>query len=122
MRILVVDDDPFAGELTAALLEDAGHEPVIAGNGPDALDKLSADPGIALIVSDLNMPLISGIELFRELRAQGVALPFILLTGDDPEGPRRAEPGLDACLIKDAALEDRLPEAVARVTARGMRP
>ena len=45
MRILVVDDDPMAGELTGAILEGLGHEVVLAEDGVDALEKLDADEG-----------------------------------------------------------------------------
>ncbi len=123
MRILVVDDDPLAGEMTAAILESVGHDPVVAEDAVDAMTKLAAESDIALILSDLNMPLINGIELFRELRAQGSTRPFILLTGDEPEGPLRLEPALDACLMKDFSLEESLPEVLAAVAARhGLRP
>jgi CheY-like chemotaxis protein len=127
MNILVVDDDPFAGEMTAAVLEGMGHQPVLVDNGVEALERL-ADPagGFALIVSDQNMPFLTGIDLFRELRGQGVTIPFILLTGDDPAGPSAQEPNLDACLMKDFTLDERLPEVLDAVMARqaavGARP
>lgn len=118
MRVLVVDDDALAGEMTAAILEGLGYDPLLAENGVDAMKKLAADAMIGMVISDLNMPLVSGIDLFREMRAQGIALPFILLTGDDPEGPRQQEPNLDACVLKDYSLEDRLPEIIAEILAR----
>jgi len=118
MRILVVDDDALAGEMTAAVLEDLGHDPLLAENGVEAMEKLAAEVAIEMVISDLNMPLVSGIDLFREMRAQGIVLPFILLTGDDPEGPRQQEPLLDGCLLKDFSLEESLPALIAEVLAR----
>ena len=118
MRILVVDDDAFAGEMIAVILEGLGHDPLLAANGVDAMEKLALDTSIKMVISDLNMPLISGIDLFREMRAQDLVLPFILLTGDDPEGPRRQEPKLDACLLKDFSLEESLPQIIAEVLVR----
>jgi CheY-like chemotaxis protein len=118
MKILVVDDDALAGEMTAAVLEGLGHEYVLAENGVEAMDRLSADGPFDLIISDMNMPLVSGIDLFREVRGQGVEMPFILLTGDDPEGPRAEEPNLDACLLKDFSLEESLPQVMEEVMAR----
>lgn len=115
MRIPIVDDDPLAGELAAALLDDAGHVCLLAGDGLAALELLAADAAVDLVVSDLNMPLVSGLDLFRELRRQGWDRPFILLTGDDPEPLRTREPGLAGVLMKDAALEDDLPVLVNRV-------
>lgn len=118
MRILVVDDDAMAGEMTGAVLEELGHEAVLAEDGLDAQQKLADDAAIELVVSDMNMPLCSGIELFRLLREQGSSLPFILLTGDDPEALLAGEPGIDACLMKDANLEETLPAVLGRVVER----
>jgi CheY-like chemotaxis protein len=118
MRILVVDDDPLAGEMTGAILEEQGHAVVMAENGVEAVDKLNADSGIDMVVSDMNMPMVSGIDLFRELREQGSVLPFILLTGDEPEGLLQQEPRLDACLAKDFSLDERLPRVMSEVLAR----
>ena len=118
MKILVVDDDAMAGEMTGAVLEGLEHVVILAEDGIDAAGKLDADPAIELIISDMNMPMVSGIELFRELRQQGVNLPFILLTGDDPVMLRQQEPGLDACVMKDFMLDESLPPLIAQVLAK----
>jgi len=116
MRILVVDDDPLAGAMTRAVLEDGGHEVVSAENGIEACGVLDSDLAVALVVSDMNMPLMTGLELFQTLREQGMGIPFILLSGDDP-GPLQAlEPRLDGCLLKDAELDITLGEAIARLS------
>ncbi|MEN6586913.1 MAG: response regulator [Sulfuricella sp.] len=118
MRVLVVDDDPLAGEMTVAVLEDMGHDCQLTENGVDAMEMLAGEGGFELIISDMNMPLVSGIDLFREIRSQGIGLPFILLTGDDPDGPRAQEPKLDACLLKDFSLEESLPRVIDEVLSR----
>jgi CheY-like chemotaxis protein len=118
MRILVVDDDPLAGEMTVAILEGLEYEALLAESGPEAAEILSEDQLFDLILSDLNMPLVSGIDLFRELRSQGVKIPFILLTGDDPEGPLKEEPSLDGCLMKDFSLDETLPALLEEVLLR----
>lgn len=118
MRILVVDDDPMAGEMTAAILEELGHEIVLAENGVEAAELVGSGPPFDLILSDQNMPMVTGIDLFRELRSQQVMVPFILLTGDNPEGLRAEEPGLDDCLLKDRTLLEKLPGVVADCMAR----
>lgn len=115
MQILVVDDDQLAGEMTSAVLEDLGYRIFQAENAVEAMEVLNQQPDIELIISDLNMPLISGIELYRELKEQGYRLPFILLTGDDPEKILAEEPGLDACVMKDFSMQDNLPVAVHAV-------
>lgn len=118
MRVLVVDDDPLAGEMSVAVLEDLGYDCKLAENGIEAMEILADGGNFDLVVSDMNMPLVSGIDLFRELRSQGIALPFILLTGDDPDGPRAQEPKLDACLLKDFSLEESLPRVIDEVLSR----
>ena len=121
MNILVVDDDPLAAAMVAAVLEGLGHSVLQAENAIDAAEQLNAHSNIALVVSDMNMPMVSGIDLFRELRAQGNTLPFILLTGDSPEGLLAQEPRLDACLAKDFTLEEHLPALIGEVMTRHAR-
>ena len=122
MRILVVDDDPMAGEMTAAILEDLGHETVLAENGVEAAELVGAGPAFDLVLSDQNMPMVTGIDLFRELRSQQVMVPFILLTGNNPQGALAEEPGLDGCLLKDRTLMEKLPVVVADCMARRSTP
>lgn len=115
MQILVVDDDLLVGEMTTAVLEDLGYKVFQAENAVEAMEVLNQQPDIELIVSDLNMPMISGIELYRELKEQGSKLPFILLTGDEPEKILAEEPGLDACVMKDFSMQENLPAAIHTV-------
>ncbi|PRY64179.1 response regulator receiver domain-containing protein [Vreelandella songnenensis] len=112
MRILVVDDDSLAGEITAAYLEALGHEPVIALDAMEAASQLDTLSDIALIVSDMHMPLINGLALLEMLREQGITLPFILLTGDEPPTNATQQPGLTACLQKSADLDVTLAHAI----------
>ena len=115
MKILLVDDDAMAAEMTAAILEEAGHVLVMAQDAADAVEQFDANPDLDMVISDMNMPLLSGIDLFRQLREQGQNLPFVLLTGD-AAGPLLAEePRLDACLVKDFSLEETLAPAIAAV-------
>ena len=65
----------------------------------------------------MNMPFVSGLELFETLRDEDCHLPFILLSGEDPDELRRREPRLDACLAKDSNLENSLRQALERVLA-----
>lgn len=118
MKILLVDDDELAAAMSAAVLEEGGHEIVLAANGFEAVDLLGEAEDVDFIVSDMNMPMMDGIELFQTLRAAGVTLPFMLLTGDEPEALLAREPGLDACVAKDYTLEESLPRQIAEVLAR----
>ncbi|MBW4054485.1 MAG: response regulator [Proteobacteria bacterium] len=116
--ILVVDDDEFTAELTGMILETVGYEVVIAVGGMEALGKISEDAAIRMVVSDMNMPVIDGIQLFTELREQGYNQPFVLLTGDDAVPLRVAHPDMDAVLTKDEDLQEALPNLVETLLAR----
>lgn len=117
--ILVVDDDEFTAELTGMILDAAGYGVVIAEGGMDALEKMGEDPAIRMVVSDMNMPFIDGIQLFAELREHGYTQPFVLLTGEAAAPLRTAHPDLDGVLTKDEDLQDTLPEMVESLLSRG---
>ncbi len=112
MQILVVDDDPLAAEMIAAVLDAEGNQVVLAASAPEGMEMLNKHPDIGLIISDMNMPLVSGIEFFQELREQGSQLPFVLLTGDDPDKALQKEPRLDASVLKDFNLDESLPRVL----------
>lgn len=124
MHILVVDDDPFAAEMIQATLEAFDYRVSVADQAFAALELWQSASDIDLIVSDMNMPMMSGIELFQTLSAEGLNVPFMLLTGDDPEPLQRQVPGLAACLLKDFRLDETLPEAIEKVLSahRGAQP
>lgn len=65
-RIMIVDDSSSFRQLMRITLKDAGYEVIEAINGTDALDKLK--DGIDMVITDLNMPYLDGIELIKELR------------------------------------------------------
>lgn len=111
--ILVVDDDEFTGELIGMALEMAGYETIIAQGGMEALEKLAENAAIRVVVSDMNMPFLTGVQLFAELREQGYTQPFVLLSGEDTGMLKEAHPDLDAVLAKDDKVQEALPELVA---------
>ncbi|MFH0730175.1 MAG: response regulator [Pseudomonadota bacterium] len=110
--ILVVDDDPFTAQLTGFILESAGFSVLLAEGGVDALEKLAGHPEIAIVVSDMNMPFIDGIQLFAELRGQGAPQPFVLLTGEAAAPLAATHPDIDAVITKDERLQETLPELI----------
>ncbi|MFP5223153.1 MAG: response regulator [Acidobacteriota bacterium] len=118
MRIVVVDDDMFTAELTGMALEAAGYEVVIAEGGFDALEKISENGPVGAVVSDMNMPFMSGVELFEELGRQQFAAPFILLTGEDARTLTAAHPGIEAVLPKDERFQEALPELLDALLGR----
>lgn len=110
--ILVVDDDAFTAEMTGMILEMSGYETLLAEGGLDALDKISENQSVCMVVSDMNMPVIDGVQLFAELREQGYMQPYILITGDDAAPLILAHPEIDAIITKDENLQEQLPQCV----------
>lgn len=78
-RILAVDDEPHMRRLLEISLRQAGYVPLSAANGREALDLLQNEQ-VDLIVSDLHMPGMSGLELLKNIRVDNEALPFIIVT------------------------------------------
>jgi putative two-component system response regulator len=81
VRVLLVDDEPLQRLLLMRALEPLGVEVSEARNGREALD-LFAEKPYHLVLTDLHMPLMDGLELTRAIKAQDPLLPVILLTAD----------------------------------------
>lgn len=77
--ILLVDDDDSIIRLLQRILEQAGYSVLTAQDGEQAVKLLY--PGISLVVADINMPNMDGLELLKVLRAQEPNVPFLLLSG-----------------------------------------
>lgn len=116
MGILVVDDDQAVRDSLRRALALQGYEVDLAGDGEEALFKLRTNPNNTdLLVVDVLMPRLDGLELTRKLRADGSQLPILMLTARDQVADRveGLEAGADDYLVKPFALE----ELVARVRA-----
>jgi len=83
-RILVADDSAAIRQSISYILSQAGYEVQDAADGEEALEKLSRGPKADLVISDVNMPRIDGIELIRRLRAlpDYRFTPILVLTTD----------------------------------------
>jgi len=84
-RILLVDDDRQSRTKYVRLIEKKGFDVVAVSSAKEVLEKLAPGHGIHLLVSDLNMPEISGLDLVRELRRTPrlELLPVLMLTGSE---------------------------------------
>jgi CheY-like chemotaxis protein len=83
-RVLLVDDDPIMRLLGSRLLAEAGYDVETADDGVEALKRLDGRNDVNLIVTDVHMPSMGGVELLRTLRASEgelSAIPVIVLTG-----------------------------------------
>nr|WP_307837761.1 response regulator transcription factor [Actinoplanes rishiriensis] len=118
MRVLVVDDDPDVRDSLRRSLSFEGYEVTTAGDGLQALDAIAADrPDV--VVLDLQMPVLGGLEACRRLRKQGSDVPVLMLTARQATRDRVTglDAGADDYLPKPFALE----ELLARLRALARR-
>src|SRR5436190_7674644 len=79
-KILVVDDQEMMRDSLAATLAREGHEVVAAGDGAAAVARLSTSARFDLLISDLKMPKLTGIELLAEAKKLRPEMPVVLMT------------------------------------------
>jgi two-component system response regulator MprA len=114
MRVLVVDDDSHVRDSLALSLEFEGYAVVTAPDGVAALRAAAAEKP-DLMIMDVMMPGVDGLEACRRLRSDGNRVPILMLTARDGLGDRVTglDAGADDYLVKPFALE----ELLARVRA-----
>jgi CheY-like chemotaxis protein len=108
LRILVVDDEAEMASLVAEMLEGKGHQVVTAPGGPEALTILK-ETKFDLVITDFNMPLMSGLELAEEIWTHWhpFAPPLILMSGTSSE---------------EIALQEKRPPDVAAFLTKPFSP
>ncbi len=118
-KILVVEDSFTVRELQRSILEAAGYRVETARGGREALERISEDEEIALVVTDIEMPDVDGLELTRAIRADSrhVSLPVIIVTTRGEEGDRRRgiAAGANAYMAKRSFDQQELLEKVAQL-------
>ncbi len=115
--VLVVDDDVAIRETIAVMLEAEGYRVAVAAHGADALRSLALERP-AVILLDLNMPVMDGWELLRRLRASGVAIPVVFMTAGRAAHVEAERAGADGYLPKPFDI-DMLYDVVARFAGHG---
>lgn len=118
MHVLVVDDDVRLSRHISSALTEAGHDPVVIHDGAEALQRATKD-AFDLIVLDLSLPGMDGLQVLRRLRIQHVTSRVIVLTarGEIEDRVAGLQRGADDYLAKPFAMQ----ELVARVRALGRR-
>ncbi len=113
-RVLLVDDDRALREAVGRALRLEGYDVVLAIDGPEALS-LFARERADLVVLDVSMPSMSGVEVCRRIRAAGDPAGVLMLTARDgiPERVAGLDAGADDYLVKPFSLD----ELLARVRA-----
>lgn len=117
-RLLVVDDQFTVRELQRSILEAAGYPVEIAKDGREALDRVRQG-GIDLVLTDLEMPEMTGLELLTAIRQvpETASLPVVIITsrGDEEDRRRGAEAGADAYVVKSEFDQQALLDIVRRL-------
>jgi excisionase family DNA binding protein len=80
-RILVADDNDKILKMMRGIINDMGHEPLLASNGDEALSVLKREDDISLIVLDLLMPGKTGVDIFEYLKEQDLKVPVVIFSG-----------------------------------------
>jgi two-component system, chemotaxis family, sensor kinase CheA len=121
-KVLVVEDSFTVRELQRSILEAGGYPVVTARDGRDALAVIDTDPEIALVLTDLDMPQVDGLELTRAIRATDhrSSLPVIIVTsrGSAEDRHHGIEAGADAYMAKHDFDQRTLLATVERLVGR----
>lgn len=117
--ILVVDDSITTRTLERNILEAAGYQVLVATDGVEAMDLLTIEDGIAMVVTDMEMPRMDGIELCRRIRnSHHSKIPIVMVTsiGTESEKQKGLEAGADAYIIKGNFQQEHFLATVRRFT------
>ncbi|MGX7349915.1 response regulator transcription factor [Dolosicoccus paucivorans] len=88
MKIMIVDDDREIVELLNIYLQNEGYEVVKAYNGQQALNYLKNDQGIQLVILDVMMPQVDGMEVLKILRAENDSIPVIIVSAKSSDNDK----------------------------------
>ena len=112
-HILLVDDNPAILRILTAVLEDAGYIVHPANDGAAALERVERLDELALVVTDVVMPSIGGVELVRRLREHHRQLPALYVSGFSREGPADEDLAAYGTLLRKPFLPLDLLRSVA---------
>ncbi|BEL06720.1 hypothetical protein Q0Z83_049110 [Actinoplanes sichuanensis] len=125
MALLVVaEDDRDIRDVLLRLLRRDGHTVVETDNGADALQEVLARPGVEAVVTDIDMPVMSGLELCRCIRADRdrACLPVILVSGSLMPGDRRPQEVAATALLPKPFRPAELLGCLSQALANGHEP
>lgn len=120
--VLVVDDQFTVRELQRSILESSGYRVETARDGREAWERLSTQRGVDVVVTDLEMPEMDGLELVGAIRRDPdiSTLPVVIVTsrGGDEDERRGMEAGADAYIVKERFDQRTLLDSVERLVGR----
>mgnify|MGYP001552498989 CR=1 FL=1 len=122
-EILVVDDEPSVAEFAASRLKHFGYRPVLFRDPREALEAFNATPSrFAVVVTDLTMPHLTGLELINQVRSVRPLVPAVVLTGYGREEIREKIAELPCCMLLAKPFSgEELAHALSQVINQGRR-
>ena len=110
LRLLLVDDEPKLTDFLKMELEVEGYEVEVAADGASGLIALRGEPGPDLVLLDWNLPDFTGLDICRRIRATGMTVPVLMLTGYDEvkDKVEALDAGVDDYLVKPFSIEELL--------------
>jgi CheY-like chemotaxis protein len=124
-RILVAEDDVQMRRLVATILRSSGYRVVEACDGAEVLERVEStiwadrQDLFGAIVSDMNMPALTGLDVLAALRCTAVDTPFILITAYGDEGVRAEATALGAAAVLDKPIDLEELERVVQAALHG---
>ena len=102
LRVLLVDDEHKLTDLLRLELDVEGYDVDVASDGASGLIRSRTEPTPDLIILDWNLPDFSGIDICQRIRAGGITIPILMLTGHDEitDRVKALDAGVDDYLIK----------------------
>lgn len=119
--VLLVDDEEMLRRLLTRTLAGAGFLVVEAGDGEQALEAArSLNDQLSLVITDIRMPVMDGIEFARAFRPLFPSVPILFMTGKDPKASLAMASGIDDNLLRKPFGPDLFLESVARMLGQGV--
>jgi two-component system, chemotaxis family, chemotaxis protein CheY len=108
-KVLVVDDSPTVRQQVSLALKQAGFEVLEATDGADGVAKVGSDPSIGMVILDVNMPRMNGLEMLETIKAGGAnaGIAVIMLTSEGQQSliDRAKKAGAKGWIVKPFKAE-----------------
>lgn len=107
-NLLVVEDDSGLRKYFVLLLEQMGHSVFTSSNGAEALSLMSGNDAFHLVLTDIDMPIMNGIEMLEEMRSRNIDIPVCVVSGinDDTIFSKLEELGCSDYLKKPVSANE----------------
>lgn len=110
LQLLVIDDEPKLTDFLRMELEVEGYSVAVAHDGASGLIAMRSDPTPDLVLLDWNLPDFTGLDICRRIRATGMKVPVLMLTGHNEvkDKVEALDAGVDDYLVKPFSIEELL--------------